>query len=146
MSFANISDVDATLLIAGVSVISSVLSWVFNLKIRNVMLQNNNTILQNNLDALKKTEALKEKVISDLNAVNVGLVSIKTTVADTLMTMVESKFVREDTFRSRLSQLEDKIENVKTVVEIQMQAMHKTFDSRLDDLRRAVERQGERQE
>ena len=97
-------------------------------------------ILENNVQSLKEIEALKEKVISDLNAVNIGLVSLKTTVADTLMAMVETKFVREDTFRNRLELIEEKIENVRSVVEVQMQSMKESFESRLEEIRHTLER------
>lgn len=99
-----------------------------------------NDILENNVQSLKEIEALKQKVVSDLNAVNMGLVGLKTTVADTLMSMVETKFVREDTFRNRLEHIEDKIENVKVVVQLQMKSMQESFENRLEDIRHAVER------
>lgn len=124
-----ISEATVAIVFGIIGILTSSLSWAVHMKVRN-------DILENNVQSLKEIEALKEKVIHDLNAVNIGLVSLKTTVADTLMAMVETKFVREDTFRTRLEQIEDKIENVKTVVEVQMKSMHETFDSRLEDIRR----------
>ncbi len=124
-----ISEATVAIIFGILGIVTSFLSWAVHMKVRH-------DILENNVQSLKEIEMLKEKVIHDLNAVNIGLVSLKTTVADTLMAMVETKFVREDTFRTRLEQIEDKIENVKTVVEVQMKSMHETFDSRLEDIRR----------
>lgn len=133
MNLVNLSESDIAIVFGVVGILTSFLSWAVHMKVRH-------DILENNVQSIREIEALKEKVITDLSSVNIGLVSLKTTVADTLMTMVETKFVREETFRTRLEMIEDKIENVKTVVEVQMKSMQESFETRLEDLRRAVER------
>lgn len=133
MNLGNLSEAAVAVIFGIIGIITSFLTWAIHMKVRH-------DILENNVQSLKEIETLKEKVIGDLNSVNIGLVSLKTTVADTLMAMVETKFVREDTFRSRLEQIEDKIENVKTVVEVQMKSMQDSFESRLDNLRLALDK------
>lgn len=132
MNFVNLSETDVAILFGIMGLLTSFLSWAVHMKVRN-------DILENNVKSFKEIEVLKDKVISDLNAVNIGLVSLKTTVADTLMAMVETKFVREDTFRSRLETIEDKIENVQTVIEVQMKSMQTSFENRLDDMRHKMD-------
>jgi len=132
VNFVNLSETDVAILFGIMGLLTSFLSWAVHMKVRN-------DILENNVKSFKEIEVLKDKVISDLNAVNIGLVSLKTTVADTLMAMVETKFVREDTFRSRLETIEDKIENVQTVIEVQMKSMQTSFENRLDDMRHKMD-------
>lgn len=134
MNLVNLSEAEVAIIFGIVGILTSFLSWAIHMKVRH-------DILENNVQSLREIETLKEKVISDLNAVNIGLVSLKTTVADTLMAMVETKFVREDTFRTRLEMIEGKIETVRVVVETQMQSMKDSFEHRLEEIRHTLERQ-----
>lgn len=129
----NVSEIDAAIFLGLLGLITSFLSWAIHMKVRH-------DILENNLANIKEVEALKQKVVSDLNTLNLGLVQLKSTVADTLMTMVEQRFVREDTFQTRLAAIEEKIEGVQEIIESQMRSMSNTFESRLSMMQELVVR------
>jgi hypothetical protein len=147
---------DSNPIALGVSILGLIwgsLSWVFQLKIKHDILENNDKIdeqlnkqrEQNQKDHsslredfVRELNTTKEKLVERLERLDRDVTEIKSSLSDRVLTTVNGKYLRTDLHNQTMASINDRFMSMKELLEVTLDKIEDTMERQVADLKERI--------